>query len=83
MNRLGKKTLMFKNHSLISKHTHQIIINDHLCLGCGACVAICPSQALLLVNTHLTFDAAACAGCKNCLITCPTHALTIMIPATE
>ena len=53
-------------------------ISDHAfeaaaCIGCGACVAACPSACIAKdPETNLTiFDNTNCIGCHSCAMACP------------
>ena len=55
-------------------------INDDRCTGCDACVAVCPTNVLDLVNNKsrvLRFH--DCIQCEACMWACPTEAL-VMFP---
>jgi thioredoxin reductase (NADPH) len=55
-------------------------INDDRCTGCDACVAVCPTNVLDLVNNKsrvLRFE--DCIQCEACMVACPTEAL-VMFP---
>lgn len=55
-------------------------INDDRCTGCDACVAVCPTNVLDLVNNKsrvLRFG--DCIQCEACMWACPTEAL-VMYP---
>lgn len=53
------------------------VVANHLCCGCGACVAICPTDALEMRQTAAGFIVAAengkgkCIECDKCLHICP------------
>lgn len=51
-----------------------IEIDKELCGHCGACVGVCPVNALDLIgyNIELVED---CIDCGNCIETCPTGAI--------
>lgn len=53
-----------------------LIINRDLCGSCGACVAVCPSEALVLINLTLHIERPLCNLCRRCLGACPVHALS-------
>lgn len=47
------------------------------CIGCGACVASCPVEALSMnEDGKAVVDEATCIDCGACLATCPTEAIT-------
>lgn len=45
------------------------------CTGCGACVEVCPTGALKLVNGKAQLNEALCKGCEACVQACPVGAL--------
>ena len=55
--------------------------DDELCIDCGACVSICPSEALYTVEDHsIKLDPNKCNGvtCGLCLDSCPRRALHLI-----
>ena len=52
-----------------------ISINFEVCNGCGSCVEICPTGALLLQNGKACFDPSLCDGCEVCVDSCPLGAI--------
>ena len=55
-------------------------INDDRCTGCDACVAVCPTNVLDLVdNKSRVLRFADCIQCEACMWACPTEAL-VMFP---
>ncbi|MEZ4402559.1 MAG: NAD(P)-binding domain-containing protein [Kofleriaceae bacterium] len=53
-------------------------INDDRCIGCEACVAVCPTNVLELLN-HKVIVArfSDCVQCEQCANKCPTTALVM------
>lgn len=45
------------------------------CIGCGTCVAECPTGALSLQSGKVCIDRTACKGCMRCAEICCTEAL--------
>ncbi len=59
-------------------------INDDRCVGCDACVAVCPTNVLDLVNNKsrvLRFQ--DCIQCEQCMWACPTDALVMHLEGTQ
>jgi heterodisulfide reductase subunit A len=51
------------------------IIDRMKCDLCGHCVAICPTDALIIRNSKLTFSPIACINCGACVPVCPKGAI--------
>lgn len=47
------------------------------CIGCGACVEICPVTAVEVIDDLAQVDLNWCIGCGVCAVTCPTEAISI------
>jgi NAD-dependent dihydropyrimidine dehydrogenase PreA subunit len=61
-------------------HTHEhvlIVVNYDRCSYCGACVAVCPPDSIILHDATLLIDHETCTRCRRCLPACPTGALTL------
>ncbi len=52
-------------------------VDRNLCHYCGACVAVCPPDAIFLVDTWLDIK-DTCTGCERCVAVCPVHALSMV-----
>jgi thioredoxin reductase/NAD-dependent dihydropyrimidine dehydrogenase PreA subunit len=53
-------------------------INDDRCVGCDACIDVCPTDVLELIDNKsrvARFD--DCIGCEQCAMVCPTAALVM------
>ncbi len=52
-------------------------VNKEICLGCGACVGVCPVEALKLGDDgKAESDADKCIDCGACISTCPVQAIS-------
>jgi len=59
-------------------------INDDRCTGCDACVAVCPTNVLDLVeNKSRVLRFGDCIQCEACMWACPTTALVMHPEGTE
>ena len=45
------------------------------CTGCGACVDICPNEALKVNDEKVVVDENECIDCGVCVDECPVEAL--------
>lgn len=54
-----------------------ITIDVMRCTGCGACVEVCPTGALYLVDGKAAVDDALCRACEACLAACPREAISL------
>ncbi|MFQ7118913.1 MAG: Coenzyme F420 hydrogenase/dehydrogenase, beta subunit C-terminal domain [Intestinibacter sp.] len=55
----------------------ETIVKEEKCCGCGACVNICPTQAIKYQKNQYGFiipevDSKKCVFCKKCTLVCPT-----------
>ncbi|HNX01681.1 MAG TPA: geranylgeranyl reductase family protein, partial [Candidatus Cloacimonadota bacterium] len=48
-----------------------------ICDLCGACVGVCPSDALILHEQAIEFISEKCIVCHHCEQTCPVHAIIL------
>ncbi len=63
-----------------------ITVNSEQCVGCGACVNVCPTGAIQLVDGVATVDQTKCRQCEACVAACPKHAISMVTdqkPAVE
>ena len=53
-------------------------LNEHLCIGCGRCLEVCPHQVFTLANKKVSMlDRDACMECGACALNCPVNALSV------
>ncbi|MEI8176109.1 MAG: DUF362 domain-containing protein [Candidatus Omnitrophota bacterium] len=52
------------------------VVYPETCTACGACVAVCPADALTL-RGGIRLDTKKCVGCANCVGVCPTFSLFV------
>ena len=53
--------------------------NDERCTHCGACIAVCPTDALSVDRDtmRVEFDDSECVACELCIKVCPPRAMEI------
>jgi L-aspartate semialdehyde sulfurtransferase ferredoxin len=56
----------------------EIAVDDQVCVDCGLCTGVCPTQALVLnpETFRLDFRRSRCIVCEQCIPTCPVSAIT-------
>jgi L-aspartate semialdehyde sulfurtransferase ferredoxin len=61
----------------ISAASGEINIDENLCVECGLCTGVCPTQALTLDprSFRLKFARNRCIVCEQCVPTCPVEAI--------
>ncbi|HNX36963.1 MAG TPA: 4Fe-4S binding protein [Candidatus Cloacimonadota bacterium] len=51
-------------------------IDKETCIGCEACVGVCPVSALSMEDGKAKCDEATCIDCGACIGTCPVQAIS-------
>ena len=68
----------FNIPGIITQSHFEARADTEKCLGCGACVAICPMKAVTLEGEKASVDRTRCIGCGVCVIRCDkAKALTL------
>ena len=68
-----------KKNNIIVNKKGRIIIDDERCIDCGACISLCPTDALFLdKKDRLKFYYEKCISCLLCLDSCPRFAIEEM-----
>jgi ferredoxin len=69
---------MRSQHINVSLTMGEIVIDDDLCVHCGLCTGVCPTEALTLNNEtyRLNFTRSRCIVCEQCIPTCPVQAIS-------
>lgn len=52
------------------------VVDQGICVGCEACVGVCPTSAISMVDAKAVVDADACVECGACVATCPVNAIS-------
>lgn len=70
---------------VISSPEHQIYKDEEICTHCGACTAVCPTEALYIRRPEMEviFDKDKCSVCELCILTCPTRAMGLFSERTQ
>lgn len=60
------------------RHVATLKIDTGKCIGCGACLEVCPHQVFAIHGDKAMFvDFDACMECGACAKNCPTAALWV------
>ncbi len=81
--RLGERERAVRLGSAHAQLQHPIV-DLTLCVGCGACVRVCPEDGVLdLVHGQaMVVNGARCTGVSACEAECPTGAITVALTDT-
>jgi ferredoxin len=62
----------------ISTANREILIDEDVCVHCGLCTGVCPTEALTLdpQTFRLHFMRSRCVVCEQCIPTCPVQAIS-------
>ena len=72
-------TESLKKNNIIVNKKGRVIIDDDLCIDCGACVSLCPTDALYLDDVErISLFYERCIGCLLCVDSCPRFAIEEM-----
>ncbi len=72
-------TESLKKNNIIVNKKGRVIIDDDKCIDCGACISLCPTDALHFNSEErLEFSYEKCIGCLLCLDSCPRYAIEEM-----
>ena len=52
-------------------------VDQEKCTGCGACVDVCPTEAITIDNGLAVVDEGKCSECGVCVQECPVEAITM------
>ncbi|MDO5115556.1 MAG: 4Fe-4S binding protein [Synergistaceae bacterium] len=51
-------------------------VDQSVCVGCEACVGVCPTSAIAMNDGKAQVDADTCVECGACVATCPVSAIS-------
>ena len=58
---------------------HVALIDEAACIGCAACLPVCPTDAIIGASKHMhTVIADDCTGCELCIIACPVDCILLV-----
>jgi uncharacterized Fe-S center protein len=51
------------------------VVNKDNCIGCGECIKVCPTGAIIIKDNKAVVNKSLCIGCANCVGVCHTFAM--------
>lgn len=70
--------LFKKNGVKVEEIKRAIRLDEEACIECGACISLCPTDALKLGEDYsIVFSEDECVYCEACIPPCPTSALSL------
>ena len=63
----------------VQNASQEVKRDDEVCTHCGACTAVCPTEALSIKRPEMTveFDQSKCSICELCVRACPPKAMQV------
>lgn len=69
-------TESLKENNVYINQKGRVKVDLEKCVYCGACVSLCPPEALFLdQDAKLVFSENKCIGCLLCIDSCPCNAI--------
>jgi len=53
------------------------VIDEEKCVGCGACVDVCPTEVITMEDDVAKINPAECVDCGTCVEECPQEAISM------
>jgi len=52
------------------------VVDKDVCVGCEACVSVCPVEAISMMDGKAEVDPDTCVECGSCVPVCPVEAIS-------
>lgn len=67
-----------------SKKRRKAVVNQKICVSCGACIKVCPKEAISIwKGCFAEVNSDECIGCGKCTKTCPASCITIEVGGAD
>ncbi len=74
--KINSITEELKKNDVIINKKGRVIMDIEKCIDCGACVSLCPTEALHMDERELLeYSIEKCIGCLLCIDSCPRYAI--------
>ena len=69
-------TISLRQNEIQVNKKGRVILDKDICIDCGACVSLCPTDALYFKEDNsIDFEEDKCLGCLICIDSCPRGAI--------
>lgn len=77
--KINEAVKLFKKYGVKAEEVKEAIqLDEESCIDCGACISLCPTDALSLDKDYsLVLDEEKCVYCEICIPACPVRALDV------
>ncbi len=74
--KINSITEELKKNDVIVNKKGRVIVDIEKCIDCGACISLCPTDALHMDERELLeYSLEKCIGCLLCIDSCPRYAI--------
>ena len=74
--KISSITEELKKNNVIVNKKGRVIVDIEKCIDCGACISLCPTDALHMDERELLeYSLEKCIGCLLCIDSCPRYAI--------
>ena len=74
--KINSITEELKKNDVIVNKKGRVIVDIEKCIDCGACISLCPTDALHMDEKELLeYSLEKCIGCLLCIDSCPRYAI--------
>jgi len=78
-NKMKIITDALQRNEVVVNNRGRVIVDDDKCIDCGACISLCPTEALHFnLDKRLELSFEKCIGCLLCIDSCPRQAIEKM-----
>ena len=53
-----------------------LVVDQELCTGCGVCIDVCPTEAIVMEDDKARIIPDECTSCQACVSECPVDAIS-------
>jgi len=72
-----RRVAEFNVPTAIARSAFLAVVDETLCIGCGACEERCKFGAIAVTDGVAVVDPMRCVGCGQCTLVCPVDAISL------